>query len=250
MADSKGVAIFCLQEVVHHPNQEFIVTSLLKRLGKDWSAQSHVDQGESWLGMGTCIIWNQKKLHLQKTEKILLPINQHIALHESIFFTLIAGESLVFPRRAIIGTFKFQNTSIRVTNIHLDHIGGPKQRKKQLVHLRSKLGEKTPYDIICGDFNTFDLLKSGRETEALQATLGAQYEDVSKNSGWTADLYNVNFDRAFALFKFFIRFFRIHVRRKLDYIWAKGLTKVSLEKLDLTGSDHLPLIATLTQAAR
>lgn len=245
MADSKGVVVFCLQEVVRYPNQEFFITSLLKQLDKNWSAICHVGEDESWQGMGNCIIWNEEKLHIQKTEKILLPIHQGMALHESVFSTLIAGESVIFQRRAIIGTFKFHQQCIQIANVHLDHIGGPTQRKKQLLYLLDELKSEIHDRIICGDFNTFDLRHTSKESKLLQAIFGREYEDVSKESGWTADINRVNFDHAFPLFKMFIKQLRIHIQRKLDYVWVKGLKKVSLEKLDLPGSDHLPMIAGL-----
>lgn len=223
---SKGVIIFCLQEIVRYPNKTFIVDRLLKKLGSGWQATCFLGKEKLWKGMGNCIIWNKDILHLQKTEKIELPIIQKSAFHESLFSNLIANQNPIFQRRAIIGTFKFKNKEIRIVNLHLDHIGGQKQRKKQLLFLLGKMKVKFSNEIICGDFNTLDLLKTGQEKKIIEKILGDGYNDASKESGWTAHLF--------------------HIRRKLDYIWAKGFKKVSFKKLDLSGSDHCLLVANLT----
>lgn len=245
LANSKAIAVFCLQEVVHYSNQEFIITTIKKKLGKNWSAISHLGAEKGWSGLGTCIIWNKEKLHLQKTKKIVLPRVSRLSCHESVFSNLIAGESSIFQRRAITGTFQFNNRDIQITNVHLDHVGGPSHRKKQLLYALNAMDSKVDHSIVCGDFNTFDLQRSGREIRSLQTVFGAKYIDVSTDSGWTADIYRVNFSRANPFLKMFIRGLNVHIRRKLDYIWCKGFTRASLEKVDFPGSDHLLIIASL-----
>jgi len=243
LANSKAVGVFCLQEVVHYSDQVSPISAIKKKLGKNWSAISHLGIEEDWSGLGTCIIWNKEILHLQKTKKIVLPRVSRLSCHESVFSNLIAGESSIFQRRAIIGTFQFQNRDIQITNIHLDHVGGQFHRKKQLLYALNTMDSNIDHSIVCGDFNTFDLQRSGREVRSLQTVFGANYIDMSTDSGWTADIYRVNFSRANPLLKIFIRNFNVHIRRKLDYIWGKGFARISLEKVDFPGSDHLPIIA-------
>lgn len=245
MADHESVDVFCLQEVVRAPYKEFIISSLLKELGNDWSAVCYVGQEKSWLSLGNGVVWNKKKLHLKNSENILLPSNQRLTLNESVFSYLIAGDSFSFERRSIVATFQYGRHTVQIANVHLDNVGGPSRRQKQLEYILQKLNKNIAFTVVCGDFNTFDLKQTGEEACSLQSILGVEYTDAAYDCGWTADINRVNLTRANPIFAFIIKYLHIHIRRKLDYIWVKGAKRVSLKKLNLPGSDHLPLIVTL-----
>lgn len=240
----KGVAVFCLQETMNVPDQELIVTTILKKLGNDWKAIYHIGDENSKLSIGTCIIWNKNILDREKEKKVLLPKMKQLGLHEIAFNRLAGGVAKPLQRRAISCVFRFNKKPIRITSLHLDHIGGTKHRIRQLKHFLSHQNE-TGYEIICGDFNTFDLLKTGEEHALLQKTLGNKFIDASEGIGHTDDIYHLNTTYAFPLFTWIIKTFHIHIRRKLDYVWVKNFRVIDCHKIAVGGSDHLPIMATL-----
>jgi endonuclease/exonuclease/phosphatase family metal-dependent hydrolase len=221
-----GVTLFCLQEVVADSQESGMVQRLLKTLGSDWQAVCHLGEEHSIAGMGNCLLWNTQKLTLLKQENVLLPRAKALAFHEQLFSILAGGLMVPYQRRTIIGDFTYNNQLLRVTNLHLDHNGGLKNRQKQLLYIQNVLEKKKAADIeiICGDFNSFDLLKRGQEAMMLTKILGSSFVDISRESGWTADLYNLDTSQGFKLFKFLIKSFNLHVRRKLDYIWTVLIT--------------------------
>lgn len=245
----EGVEIFCLQEIITVLNEEFIVNKILKKLGPEWQAAYHVGevQRESKLSIGTCILWNKDILKLENEIKILLPKLNKFALHEKLYYKIIGVPGIPLQRRAIAAYFKFGNETIRITSIHVDNVGGPKHRMKQVAYFLMVLKTKSipQYEIICGDFNSFDLLKTGIEKKLLQKMLGKDFVDASESVDWTDDIYNIDFSTSIPLFSWFIKTFNVHVKRKLDYIWVKNWKISDCRKLKLSGSDHMPIIAKL-----
>ena len=243
-----GIMVFCLQEVARR-GENFIIDDLLKKLGNTWQAIYHLGNEGFPFGMGTCILWNGKVLHLKKSKEILLPKKTRIAFHEWLFAKIIGGKGIPFQRRSIAACFQFGNYFIRISSIHLDHVGGVNHRQKQLNYFLSMLRDDSAldatYEIICGDFNSFDLLCSGKERQALHENFGEEYQDISQHVNWTADLYAMDMNNALKGIRLFIRTFSIHIRRKLDYIWVKNLKVIECKKLELFGSDHFPVIATV-----
>lgn len=220
---------------------------MLNKLGSDWRAIYNLGKDESFLEMGNCIIWNNKVLDLEKEQKEFLPHSESLAIHEKIFSWIAGGITVPFQRRVIIGYFKYKNISIRVTSLHLDQNGGLINRKKQLSYLMGILNKNKSirHEIICGDFNNFDLLKRGKEAIMQNETLGKYFVDISKDSGWTADLNKIDIKIGGVFFKLLIKNLHVHVRKKLDFIWTKNILSISCRKLYLKGSDHYPLIAHL-----
>lgn len=244
MAENE-IVVFCLQEVLRLPNKTFILDLILKDLGANWKVVYHIGEEKSRLGIGTCILWNNKILQPQKTEKFLLPRKHTIAFHEWMFAKLTGGEITPYPRRAIVGYFHFSNTTVRISNIHLDHTGGLKHRQKQLLYFLDKLKDATgiSHEIVCGDFNTFDLLKTGKEISILRKLFGSEFKNASKDVSWTADLNKMEITKEHSLFKAFIKVLNIHIRQKLDYIWVKDFHVINCWKVEVLGSDHFPVIA-------
>ncbi|HWY80094.1 MAG TPA: endonuclease/exonuclease/phosphatase family protein [Candidatus Sulfotelmatobacter sp.] len=240
-----GVEIFCLQEIVHIQNEVFIIDRILKQLGNDWRAAYHVGKENSKLSIGTAILWNIKKLKLKKIEKISLPKLKRFDLHEKLYYKVIGVLGVPLQRRATTCYFIINKIEFRVTCIHIDNVGGPKHRLKQISYLLSELNKKaTPgHEIICGDFNTFDLLKTRYEKKLLQRKLGKEFSDASKYVGWTSDIHQIDFTTSIRFFPWLIKTFNVHIRRKLDYIWIKQIEVILCKKLSMPGSDHLPIIA-------
>ncbi len=245
MLAKDGVSVFCLQEVV--PNfQDNIVDKILDGLGSNWQAIYHLGDDQGFLNMGNCIIWNKRKLKLTKSNKVTLPYSGNLLLHEKIFSLLAGGITKPFKRRVITGYFTYRKKSIRITNIHLDHNGGLKNRKKQLQFLIEKLNsdEAFFYDIICGDFNNLNLWKNDREILAHQEILTG-YVEATSNILWTADLNYIDTSSGVKSLQRLIVLFDIHLKRKLDYVWTSNIRNISSETILANGSDHLPVVVQL-----
>lgn len=242
-----GATIICLQEIIINLPQELIVDVILKRLGKQWRATYHVGKENSRLSIGTCILWNTKQVTFTHDEKILLPKIKEFDPHEKLYYKLIGVPAVPVQRRATICYFKINKKLLRVTSLHIDNVGGPIHRIKQLTYLLSKVRSMQPveHEIICGDFNTFDLLRTGYERKLLQKKFGRGFIDASKNVGWTSDIYNIDFKTSIKFFPWLIKTCNIHIRSRLDYIWVKNMKVIACKKIILSGSDHYPIIADL-----
>lgn len=245
---SLGAAIFCLQEVTQDREKDFIIDILLKELGDNWKAIYALGKEKSPLGMGNCIIWNTKVVKLTKERVILLPKHERLAIHERVFSQIAGGITVPFQRRVIIGLFTINNVEFRLSNVHLDHSGGIQNRKKQLMYLMDVLRNGAPvaHEIICGDFNNFDLLKNGYESKMHKEVIGKDFNDSSRDIDWTADLNNIDIKNGGVFFKSLIKGLNFHIRRKLDYVWVHNIKSLRCEKLPLEGSDHYPLFAELS----
>jgi endonuclease/exonuclease/phosphatase family metal-dependent hydrolase len=95
--------------------------------------------------------------------------------------------------------------------------------------------------ILCGDFNSFDFTKSGKELKTFQYILGEDYVDAAEHVGVTADLFNMDIPDNPAM-EGFVKKLHIHIAKKIDYMWVKKITIISCKKLTLRGSDHYPLV--------
>lgn len=241
-----GVALICLQEVVIHRQKDNIVTTLLQKLGHGWRAACHVGTEQTLLGMGNCILWDSKVLKLTRKQNLLLPYSEKLALHEKIFSWLAGGITVPFKRRVIVGYFKYKNKKLRVTNVHLDHNGGIKNRTSQLKYLLNALdqSDNSLSDIICGDFNNFNLRGQNDELESYHKILH-EYQDATATIVWSADLHAIDTSTGSRFFQIFIQGLGIHLKRKLDFIWVKNLSFAQSHKMIVPGSDHLPLVTSL-----
>jgi len=240
-----GVNIICIQEIINNLPQEFLVSTVLKRLGKNWQASYHVGTENSQQSIGTAIFWDTRLIKLTDEGKILLPKIKKFDLHERFFYWVIGAVPLPKQRRTTVCYFIINNRTLRVTNLHIDNVGGPMQRMRQITYLLSELNKLTipDYEVICGDFNTFDLLRTGYERRLLQRKFGKAFIDASKNIGWTSDIYNIDFRKSIKLFQWIIKTFNIHIRSRLDYIWVRNLKVLDCKKVMLPGSDHYPIVA-------
>lgn len=241
-----GASILCLQEVYIQKNNN-IVQQILNKLGKSWDAISHLGDNESVLSMGNCILWNKKKVSLIKHSFNILPESKSLALHEKMFSILAGGVSIPFKRRVILANFQLNKNNFSIANIHLDHNGGTKNRLVQLAFIKKNLKNFSisSKEIICGDFNCFDLTNNGREDQLYQEILGQDYMEATKNIDWTGDLYDIDTRFGNVLFGKLIRFLNIHIQKKVDYVWLKEINTSQCKKLDVLGSDHKPIITEL-----
>jgi endonuclease/exonuclease/phosphatase family metal-dependent hydrolase len=242
------VSFICIQEIINRKNEEFIVDILLNRLGKEWSASYNIGPEISKVSIGTAILWNNTKAALKHEEKIFLPKIAKFDFHENFYYELIGVPAVPLQRKVTTCYFSVNHQQIRISSVHLDNVGGPKHRMKQLAYLSDTLQAMpaVDHDIICGDFNTFDLLKTGQERKSLQSILGNEYTDASGNVDWSSDIHMIDFSTSYAIFPWFINTFNVHIRSRLDYIWVRNFNVDDCQKKEQQGSDHFPLVATLT----
>ncbi|MFZ1721949.1 MAG: hypothetical protein WAU07_05595 [Microgenomates group bacterium] len=241
-----GAAILCLQEVYVQPDRD-IVKQILNTLGKSWDALCHLGKNGDVLSMGNCILWNKEKISLISHSFMNLPESKSLAFHEKIFSLLAGGIAIPFKRRIILANFIINNNKFCIANVHLDHNGGTKNRLIQLAFIKNSL-EKfsiSNKEILCGDFNCFDLSKNGKEDASYKEILGQDYIEATKHIDWTGDLYDIDTTMGNILFGKLIRFLNIHVKRKIDYIWLKNIALSKCDKLNVSGSDHKPIVADL-----
>lgn len=241
-----GVSILCLQEVVNR--KESVIKTLLSDLGNSWEAACYFGKENNILGMGNCIVWDTKAVSAKSKHFELLPYSQKLAIHEKAISLLASGITSPFKRRMVLINFSINGTNFCVVNIHLDHNGGTANRLKQLDHvIRSlKKNNRSEKTIICGDFNCLDLLNNGTEYSSYKKLLGHEYNEATENIDWTADLHDIDTSIGNKIFGKLIRILKIHVRKKLDFIWTRNIKLKKCEKLDVQGSDHKPVIAELS----
>ena len=98
---------------------------------------------------------------------------------------------------------------------------------------------------MCGDFNNYDVFKNGKQTRIMKKLFGPNFEHISSNLKWTADIFHIDMPELSKLYRIFIKIFRIHIKRRLDSIWVKGFKSISCQKINLMGSDHFPILAEL-----
>lgn len=242
----EGVNIFCLQELINITNEEFIIDRILKKLGENWKAVYHVGPEYSKLSIGSGVLWDSTIINMYESEKILLPKIKKFDYFERLYYKIVGVPAIPLQRKALSCYFTKGQKQFRVTCVHLDNIGGPFHRRKQLSYLVSFLKKNAmDQEIICGDFNTFDLLKTGYEKKLIHRLFDKEFIDATDKVGWTSDIYNIDFRTSVKIFPWLIKTFHIHIRRRLDYIWVKHIQILSCAKRNVSGSDHLPVVAEL-----
>lgn len=245
-----GVNVFCFQEILRLPENEFIVDVLLKELGKNWKLEYFVGDEGNYQDVGVGILWNESILKLQKIEKINLPKMKKYFLLDRLVLRSVGFIDTPLQNRAIVGTFTLNGHSLRIISLRLDTAGGTKNRIKQVQYLLDFIKDrpKVEYEIICGDFNTIDPFKTGEEAKTMRSLFDIySFTDATKDIIWSADIYNSDFGEKPGLVKKVIKYLNVHVRRKLDYIWSKNLQVINSQKIDSKASDHHPIITNFAQ---
>ncbi len=236
----EGVDIFCLQETPHKFEKDIL--NFLEDEGLEhWRSEfAHAGEG-GHVGM----VWNSDKLTLVKSQVIHLP-----NLSRPSNMQRLKGHTHVYQRVALLCTFACNGSTLNVVTTHLAWEGGFTHRLKQLSVLRATLEDyKASHDIVCGDFNTtgtkiFTLLQK----KSAEQIFGNDFINVLPGLKWTWDTSfsdpEVDWNIAVPVRKLGVRW-----RSRLDYIFCRNLTVESSAMHDLPGSDHRPLVATLSLRA-
>ncbi len=190
---------------------------------KSLEAKSQKIKGRS---QGNAIIWNTKKFKLSSAWSVPLPNYRttKIARTESLFLNRIRPQK----RTALAVEGKIGKTTLRLYCLHLDVLGW-EHKKAQLSHLLTidQTLKAVDLTILCGDLNTISIARLPRYKSLKTLMKDHEFADLSSHIKST--------------FK---------GRQKLDFIWLKNRSKMQFKThcwtLPTKGSDHLPLLAELT----
>ncbi len=249
----RGATAICLQELLKR--DKFIIDMIVSKLGNNWEYEYFIGEEQDYFAHGCAILWNNSVLNITNTYRILLPKMNKLIATDMLLERIAGFKGLPMQRRCISSTFSFNNKEIRITSLHLDSMGGSKQRIKQLSYLLEYLKNSidVDYEIIAGDFNSFEF----HEYKRLQDIFSKYgFSDSTKSIDYSIDVNNIDFSDngnnskmyklAADIIKKAVMLMNIHYRKKLDYIWIKGLFPINSERSNLLGSDHYPLISTIT----
>ncbi len=238
-------SIVALQEVRNKTAQDKLPETIHKAFPK-FSAATLLHPKPTINDFGLMTLSSMK---LIDSTPILLPVlPKHLFSLQAMFFRMIPQQG------ALVTRYKVGNKILRVTNLHLDVLGGTKHKRKQMKHICKHLAQtKADYDIVCGDFNTIGPIKIMRkrirkQRDIIRETLGASFKEVFVPS-WTSDIRETMNPQipANRLITRGLNKIGISFRQKLDWIFVRGFrTATAIVRHDLVGSDHYPIIATLT----
>jgi endonuclease/exonuclease/phosphatase family metal-dependent hydrolase len=220
-----GVNIFCLQEVRPSKSGEFIGKSLLDKLGSGWEGEFFLTTKPNNCDYGLGILWNSVYLKPVKFDTLSFFKLLQLDFHEQIFGLLRGEEITPIQRGSLIGTFKFDDRVIRISNVHMDWHGWVGHRTRQLQELLDFLKQKSATDaeIICGDFNSLGFFGYGQRLEKIKNILGSEFVNSFPEFRNTTTHY-----------------------QHLDQIFVKNLKIHETDVLELPGSDHYPIQATIS----
>lgn len=186
------------------------------------------------------------------------PSLHHLGLVTLSSSTPIHEYRMVLPKRkgkfgTLSVSFHLGKKILRITNLHLDFLGGLKRKKIQTGSVAAYLrAHPVDYDVVCGDFNTigpvrFMSKRIERQKKLILSQLGPEYKEVHVPS-WTSDVTTVisPLTPASKLVHAVFKKTGIQFRQKLDWVFVKGVRKGAASvRHDLTGSDHYPVFAEL-----
>jgi endonuclease/exonuclease/phosphatase family metal-dependent hydrolase len=237
----QGVQAMCLQEVREIPGRPAVGKRIEKTLGPDWKCHFLQDTEDPVNGLGLGICWNRKRIELMSIKDTLLPKSNYNWVEK-----LVNPGGKPSQRGVITALFKSGQKEIRISSLHLDWQGGAESRFQQISGLKDRLGSFKGKEIICGDFNTGENRKRlGKSYTRFNQAIGMEFTEAFEDgvitliNGVTAD---PTYPYLYMLQKLLI-FLHIKIGQRMDYIWYKGMQVKKSEIFNLSGSDHLPLLA-------
>jgi len=240
-----GVDIFCLQEIQKTKGKLFIGDLIQKKLGKNWQIKYLLGNTNRLTDHGLAIVWNTKKIKALQIKKMLLPLYPNSIPFFWIFVRYLTGFNHKEPdqRKLLSIIFKFKNKQFQVINTHIDINGGQSHRLKQHKFIKNQLLSNIKHQIVCGDFNTIGV-NNKNEVKEIKKVYGKDFLEASSKISWTQDFYNCPL--AFAWLNRLVKIMHFHFRQKLDHILVKGFNLLETKRIEMRGSDHLPIISKLS----
>lgn len=239
-----GVDIFCLQEIQKIRGKQFVGDLIQKKLGKDWQMECFLGDENLKLDHGLAILWNTKKVKALRVKKMLLPLYPKSTPLFWLFMRRLTGFNHSEPdqRKALSIIFKYKNNQLQIITTHIDIVGGQTHRLSQHKFIKKQLLSNVDKQVICGDFNTIGK-KNRKEIREIQKVYGKDFLEVSSDIVWTQDFYNCPL--AFAWLNKLVKIIHFHFKQKLDHVLVRGFNSFAVKRIELNGSDHLPVIARL-----
>lgn len=206
--------ILCLQEII---TQEEDLVKIEKFGYKMADYSSSFIKGAKVLGVAT--FYNPKVFFFKESKSFDLPRS----LYEFMRFVVNSN----FKKRTVLKTelhIRKNRGKISLYNLHLPPFATNNIRDKQIrntfedLHLTKKASA-----VIAGDFN----YPYGRK----------KFENMIKKYGLAEATSNIYYTLETKILKVF------SVRLKLDYVLFKNIRHISTEKIEITHSDHFPILS-------
>ncbi|HUV42786.1 MAG TPA: hypothetical protein VMY36_02650 [Patescibacteria group bacterium] len=232
--------LLCLQEVCESPKIKNHAQQIAEFLGKDYASKSFLPIDFKIKNMGNAFVFNKKVLRLIDSFGLVLPSFKPNLSWRSI--------GKIFPpcdRLCHIGFFKTkQGKIIKVSNFHLEFIGGSTTRKKQVdFFLKNSLNpDKPDLEFILGDFNTTGSSKKASAELKLLEKKG--FVELSKKITWTSSPSNPDpaWKKPYQLLRI-AKIFSPLLRTKTDYIFSKGEPRqAQCSAINFSSTDHRAVI--------
>jgi len=232
--------LLCLQEVCESQEITNHAQQIAEFLGKDYASKSFLPIDFKIKNMGNAFVFNKKVLKLIDSLGLVLP-----SFKPSLSWRFVGK---IFPpcdRLCHIGFFKTkQGKTIKISNFHLEFIGGSAIRKKQ-VHFFFKNSlnlDRSDLEFALGDFNTVGFSK--KSSPELKSLEKGGFIELSKKITWTSSPSSP--DPAWKRPYQFLRIaktFSPLFRMKTDYIFSKERPKqAQCSAVNLFSTDHRAVI--------
>jgi len=226
--------IVCLQEIDTREENLRKLESYGYKLA-DY-ANCFFEAGKIW---GVATYYNPEKFSFLNSKPI--PLINGVYETIKLITRLFRNKGL---RRTILKTnLKIQtiNKNITIYNLHLSAVSLNNLRLKQLNMIDFDDFEKKGSIIITGDFN-FPVERKKLEKIMNKYHLKEATNDLFYTLKYPSNPTSYNFSFLYRLFSKLIRRFWSE-EAKLDYIFYRGLKKLSTKRLDIDYSDHFPVLS-------
>ncbi len=222
-----GVGIFCLQELrlPKTTGEQFMGETILQHLGPGWQAEFFLGDRANSPDCGLGIFWQDQHIEPISFQKLFLP-RLGDDLTDDKLSAISKLSVLVHPiqRASLIGTFRIHGHMMRISNVHLHHIGGFRQRLKEFKHLVENLksNQHQGPEIICGDFNTLGVISNAKQIREIEKLLGEEFINTSPDFQITTSHF-----------------------QHLDHVFTRNIKATDTKVYQWPGSDHYPVMVSL-----
>jgi len=226
--------ILCLQEVETSEANFNRFESLGYALA-DYS-NSFIKFGKIW---GVATYYNKKNLDFSRS----VIINLRRSIYEMVLFILRGGNK---PRTVLDTKFKIKSSKVtlQVFNTHFTMFASNGSRIKQLKETLDDIPRTgtSPF-ILTGDFNYIPYARKKLESLVAEYGLKEATKDISFTVRYSYDGKYVKYGLLQKLAAKFVSRF-ITDRSKVDYIFYRNIEAISTKRIDVSYSDHYPIIST------
>jgi endonuclease/exonuclease/phosphatase family metal-dependent hydrolase len=214
--DFGGLDLLALQEASVHDGLDD-ARAVAAALGPTYDCHQVAAQSVKGRLQANAVIWNTKRVRIDRTDSILLPKASSRAL---------AGQQ----RNAVVLEGSFDGFSLLAYSAHLD-ISGLAHKRRQLAHVLEDRRIRAAADItvVAGDLNTFHLARWPSWGQLARAYEAEGFADMAASTRWTHTLP------------------ALAIRQKLDWLLVRSIVVRCGRSWTLPSraSDHIPLFVDL-----